>query len=438
MNDAAAAHGLADVLARQRRRVVAHVARSLGLAHLALAEDAVQTASLRALQSWPQQGVPANPAGWLYRVARHAAIDALRAEQREVPLASAGDGDDDDDIANTAAQATALHAVPAAEGRFAGELDDDELALLFAACQPRLPVATQVALALRALAGLPLAEIASAMFTPESALAQRLSRARVELAGQPMVLPAGHELAPRRDAVLTALMLMFHSGMVASGRQGDAPAGVLARREALSLCWEAIRLARAVAAHPCTAHGDADALAALLLLHGARLTGRLDERGDIVPLHGQPRDRWDGGMVRAGFMHLQRAQRAQRLSRWHVQAGIAAEHARAPEHAATDWAAIVAYYEELLLLEPTAAPRLGHAVALAEAGAPDRSLVLLRALQADAPVALRAHTWAAMARAHERLGERGDADACLRQAIAAAAHPADARLLGRHLANLSA
>ncbi len=412
MSTAAAAE-LQAVLAAQRRRVVAHLARSLGLAHLALAEDAVQTAALRALELWPAQGVPANPAGWLYRVARHEAIDALR-------LAGRHDAWPDDEDA-------ALPSVQAAQGRFAGELDDDELAVLFAACHPTLPAATQVALALRALAGLDLATLAAGLLCSEAALAQRLARARETLPRQALRVPAGHELAPRREAVLSTLALAFHAGARTRTRQQSAD-GV---QDATTLCWEAIRLARALAAHPVAAHADADALAAMLLLHGARLSGQLDEAGHIVPMPGQPRDRWDAGMLRLGLAHLQAAQRAERLTRWHLQAGIAAEHATAPDHARTDWPTIVHYYELLLALDPSVAPRLGHAIALAEAGEPGRALELLRALQPGVPAALRAHALAATARAHERLGDITAALQMLQQAVLAAPHPADARALQR-------
>lgn len=410
-----AAAGLQAVLAGQRRRVVAHLAHSLGLTHLALAEDAVQAASLRALEVWPAQGVPANPAGWLYRVARHEAIDALRVAGRHEPLP------EDEDSA-----AAALPAQPAPESRFGGELDDEELALLFAACHPALPVASQVAIALRALGGLDLATIAAGLLCSEAALAQRLARAREQIAPQQLRLPAGHELAPRREAVLTALSLAFHAGARARTRTpGEA------RQAATALCHEAIRLARALAAHPAAAHPDADALAAMLLLHGARLSGQLDEAGDIVLLPGQPRDRWDAGMVRMGLVHLQAAQRAERLSRWHLLAGIAAEHATAPDHARTDWATIAGYYGWLVEIDPSAAPRLGHAIALAEAGAPQQALERLQALTPDVPAPLRPHALAAMARAHERLGAIERALDLLAQAADAAPHEADARALRR-------
>jgi RNA polymerase sigma-70 factor, ECF subfamily len=404
---------LAALVAQQRRRVVAQLARSFGLTHLAQAEDAVQTAALRALEHWPTEGVPNNPAGWLYRVARHVAIDALRAEGRNEPWP------DDDELAQARLP---VHAAPI--GRFAGELDDDELALLFAACHPLLAPATQVALALRAVAGLPLATLAQGLLCSEAALTQRLARARQTLAGCSLALPAGHELPPRREQVLTALSLMFHAGMTARQHEAAADHGV-------ALCWESIRLARALSAHRAVAHADADALAALLLLHGARLTGRLDAAGDIVLLPGQPRDRWDAGMLRMGMAHLRAAQRASQLSRWHLMAGIAAEHTFAADYASTDWPAIVQYYELLLTLDGSPAPRLAHAIALAEAGAAavakDRLLNLLN----EVPTALHAHTLAALARAHERLGEFSAARQRLEEAAAVAPTAADARLLAR-------
>lgn len=414
------------LLARERPRLVAQLARRHGLAHLGLAEDAVQQACLRAVETWPRDGVPASPAGWLVQVARHALVDQLRVMAREAPMPDEPGDASAEDVDVSASSSAAAPPVPA--GRFAGELDDDELALLFAACHPALPVASQVAIALRSLTGLDLATLADALLTTEPALAQRLARARAALVSVPLEVPAGDALPPRREAVLSALWVMFGEGSKAGGRQGSREAG---EARVLALCWEAIRLARALAAHPVTAHGDADALAALLLFHGARLSGRLDDAGDIVPLPGQPRDRWDAGMLRMGFAHLRASQRAERLSRWHVLAGIASEHAVAPDYARTDWARIVAGYALLLRIDPSPAPRLAHAIALAEAGEPAQARERLEALLPEVPVALKPHTLAALARAHERLGDAAAADRWLDAAIAAVRHPADARLLQR-------
>jgi RNA polymerase sigma-70 factor (ECF subfamily) len=405
---------LAALLMRERRRAVALLARQLGLGHLALAEDAVQTATLRALERWPREGVPERPAAWLYRVAQRLAIDELRHTRPHAELP--------DDAAPEA-----LAAPPASESRLAGELNDDELALVFAACHPALPPATQVALALRSLLGLELAAIAPLLFSTEAALAQRLARSRVTLAGHALAVPGGAELPPRREAVLSTLALVFHHGQVAAGRQGHSPQG----DDPLALCWEAIRLARALAAHPATASPQADALAALLLLHGARLTGRIDDAGELVPLHGQPRDRWDAGLIRLGLGHLQASQRGTALTRWHLQAGIAAEHAMASTPEATNWPAIVRYYALLLAQDPSPAPRLGHAIALAEAGEPAEAERALRALLPTVPQALQAHACAALARSLVRQGRGEEAEGWWQRAIEAAVHPAEARMLAR-------
>ena len=398
------------------------LARGLGLPHLAQAEDALQTAALRALEHWPRDGVPAEPAAWLHRVARHAAIDALRLAQRLDPLPAA-----DDDAP------PALRRPPPA-GRFAGELGDDELALLFASCHPALPEAGQLALALHLFTGLPHAPLAAALLCSEAALAQRLQRARDALAALPegaaLRIPAAHELPPRRDAVLAVLALAFHTG---------TRARVRGEPDALALCWESVRLARALAAHPVAGDATADALAALLLLHGARLNGAVDDDGDIVWLPGQPRERWDAGMVRMGLAHLDAARRATRLSRWHLLAGIAAEHAVAPDHARTDWATIARTYDTLLRIDASPAPRLAHPVALAGAGEAGRALARPQAPAPQVPAALAAHHAAALARAHEQRGAFDAARAALQRAVALAADraPAESRALARRLQDLA-
>jgi RNA polymerase sigma-70 factor, ECF subfamily len=430
----AAARALAEATRSDRRRILAQLARRHGLACLAQAEDAWGTACERALEHWSARGVPAAPAAWLHRVAQHALVDALRRGRFEVGVTAL-----DDEGPAAALERAAAESESAAElagvipgERFASELDDDELALVFAACHPALPPLSQLALALRALSGLPLAAIAEVLLCSEAALAQRLARTREALAGERLEIPAGAELAARREAVLTTLWLAFHLGQRAHGLAPDS------RHQPPRVCWEAIRLARALAAQGHAAHADADALAAQLLFHGARLTGRWGAEGEIVPLAGQPRDRWDAGMVRLGFVHLKRAQRADALSRWHLLAGIAGEHALAPSYDSTDWAAILRYYELLLPLDGTAAPRLGHAIALAEAGDPGAARTILLQLLERGPPALRAHTLAALARSHEREGDPATAAALLERAAAAARHPADARDLRRRAAALRA
>ena len=327
------------------RRLVGVLTRTHRLADPSLAEDAVQHALLQAMRLWPAAGTPAQPLAWLTTVARNHLLDALRARSGDVSIDV--DPGDDGGVRQVAAEPVAVDPL----GALPGELADDELALLFACCDPALPVASQVALALKTACGFSLREIAAGLLSDEQAVAQRLARARKLLAARrdPIALPAGAALPPRRDAVLHAIHLLFNEGYAATD-------GAAAQRP--DLCREAIRLARTLAAHPVTAHADADALAALLLLQGAWLGTRVDADGDWRLLEEQDRSRWDAAMIAAGLAHLQRAQRAQVLSAWHLRAGIAAEHATAARYADTRWDAIVALYEALLRIDAAPATRL--------------------------------------------------------------------------------
>jgi RNA polymerase sigma-70 factor (ECF subfamily) len=390
-------------------RLVGVLTRTARLADPSLAEDAVQHVMLQAMRLWPTAGTPAAPLAWLTTVARNHLRDSLRARRHEVAWEP------------EAVDEPAVGPVPVLAG---GELTDDELALMFACCDPVLPLASQVALALKVVCGFSLREIAAGLLTDQAALAQRLARARRLLAerGRPIALPVGAELPPRREAALNAIHLLFNEGYAASG-------GDVAQRA--DLCREAIRLARALAAHPATAHADADALAALLLLQGARLGTRLDARGDWLVLDAQDRSRWDAGMIAAGLAHLQRAQRAERLSAWHLRAGIASEHATAPSFAHTRWDEIVALYEALLHIDPSAPTRLAWAVALAQVRGAAAALAHVETLLVELPTPAIAYGHAAHAHLLQQLGRIEQARDALDRAIAHAPQPAAARLLQR-------
>lgn len=393
------------------RRLVGVLTRTHRLADPSLAEDAVQHAMLQAMRAWPTAGQPAQPLAWLTTVARNHLRDALRARSGEVAF--------DDDQADTLgdSHASALTAL-------GGELTDDELALLFACCDPALPVASQVALALKTVCGFSLREIAAGLLSDEAAVAQRLARARRLLAARraPVMLPAGADLPPRRAAALIAIHLLFSEGYAST---------VDDTAQRPDLCREAIRLARALAAHGATAHPDADALAALLLLQGAWLGARVDAQGEWRLLEDHDRSRWDTAMIAAGLAHLQRAQRAQALSAWHLRAGIASEYVTAPSFAATRWDQIVALYDLLLQLDSTPATRLAHAVALSYADGPAAALSRIDSLIATLPAPMQSYGHAARGEMLRRLGQMQAAQHALTCAIAAADRPATRRLLMR-------
>ncbi len=412
-----AARQLSVLFREQHGRLLALLLREAGLARLAAAEDALQQAMLAALRRWPFDGVPDRPAAWLFEVARRALIDEHRgASRRET-------GHDLESLSDP----HALDATPVE--RFARELDDDELALLFAVCHPDLPPASQVALALRTLGGFGLRELAAGLLTTEAALAQRLKRARDELAtrGGVLMVPPPEQLPARRAAVLTALYLMFNEGYQ------SAAGSDYARRE---LCFEAVRLARALAAHPVAGAPQAHALAATLCLHAARLSGRTDADGQPLLLPEQPRDRWDAGLVAMGLQHLDRARGGAALTRWHCEAAIAAAHATAPRYADTDWAAIVAWYARLVALDPSPVPRLAQAIAIGEAHG---AALGLEAVEAVLPLLPRErYPFGHTARGDflARLGRIDSARDAYAQAIAQTRSAAERQVLERKLATL--
>jgi RNA polymerase sigma-70 factor (ECF subfamily) len=394
-------------------RLVAQLARRHGLDRLADIEDAVQQAFVAALRHWPFDGVPDNPGAWLATAARHALLDTLRAGARIEPL-------DDKD----APLPERVHADDRGE-RFAAELDDDELALLFAVCDPALPLPAQVALALRLFGGFNLRELATHLMTGEAALAKRLERARDALAAQGRpALPSPDVLPARRHAVLAAIYVMFNEGyQSADGHHYE-------RRE---LAWEAVRLARALAAHPTTACGEADALAALLLLSGARIGGRTGPDGQPLAWAEQLPARWDRGLIALGLRHFGRAMRGASLTSFHVQAAIAVEHARAVDGSAPDWARIVAHYDQLVRIDPTPAPRLARAIAIGQLRGPAAGLAEVDAVMQALPAARYPFGHVARGDFLAALGRAQDARDAWRSARAQARSVAEAQLIEARL-----
>ena len=309
----------------------------------------MQHALLQALASWPFKGPPAKPEAWLATVAKNRALDLLRAESRSVTLAG-----------------ELLSAAPSSaesEGRFDRELNDDELALLFAVCHPALSPEMRVTFALKTVCGLTVPQIAAGLLSEPAAIAQRLVRARrqLEAANVAIEAPPPDALPERAESVRTALYLMFNEGYSASS--GEA----LVQPE---FCVEAVRLARALAAHPTTSGPASDALAALLALTAARLSTRVGPDGVAQLLEDQPRAAWDQSLIALGLAHLDRSARGEETTVWHLRAEIASLHAMAPSAAETDWSRIVAVYEQLLALDPSPVVELSRAVAIGHARGP--------------------------------------------------------------------
>jgi RNA polymerase sigma factor (sigma-70 family) len=344
------------------------------------AEDAVQEALLAAARQWPVDGLPDNPRGWLIRVASRRLVDQRRAEQaradREVFVAR-----------RTPPQAAQL--APAADTA-GGPVRDDSLALLLLCCHPVLTRPSQVALTLRAVAGLSTAQIARAFLVPEATMAQRISRAKARLrqAGARFTLPAAEQLSGRVAAVAQVLYLIFTEGHTATTGTGLSD---------VSLADEAVRLARQLHRH-LPAVGEVTGLLALMLLTDARRAARTRPDGELVPLAEQDRSRWDRARIAEGVRLIEGALPTGPVGPYQLQAAIAAVHAEAPRAADTDWAQIEALYGMLHAVAPGPMVTLNHAVALAMVDGPAAGLAMVEPLLGDPR--LRRHHRLHAVRAH--------------------------------------
>ena len=399
-----------NLFRREAGRLVARLARRLGGEHLELAEDAVQEALTRALAVWPFKGVPDRPAAWIWRVAHNAAIDRLRLDSR--PGAHQAELTLDGPVVEDPHLPT-----------YANEIADDRLALIFACCHPDIALPARLSLTLKTACGFGVREIASALLADEATIAQRLLRARRRLQESdiPVGLPDPEDLTERLPAVLDTVYLLFNEGYDAT--EGDD----LLRRD---LCVEAIELAITLADHPVAGSAETQALAALLLFHGARIDTRVDGQGDILLLPNQDRSRWDRGMISEGFRRLEKAQQADALSEYHLLAGIAACHAIARTFEDTRWAEIRCFYDQL---PPTPVNLLNRAVAIAMVEGAENGLRAIDAVR-SAPELRRYYLLPATeGELLRRLGRAEEADACFRRAIVLAGTEPVRRFLRRKL-----
>jgi RNA polymerase sigma-70 factor (ECF subfamily) len=344
-------------------KMVATLARIFGIEHLTLAEDVVQEALSRALQTWPYRGVPENPSAWIMRASRNLALDVIRREK--VFRAK------EDEIARLVERdGSALEAATFAEQ----EIADDRLRMMFVCCHPIIPPDAQVALALKTLCGFGVTEISHAFLTTEAAIAKRLTRAkqRIQEAQVPFEIPAGDELARRLDSVLQSLYLLFNEGYKASSGEN------LVREE---LCEEAIRLTELLAQHPAGNHPRTRALLALMLLNAARIPARQDDEGNLLRLEEQDRALWNQAMIARGMFHLRESAAGAEISEYHLQAGIAACHATAVDYESTDWGKILSLYDRLIEFDDSPVVALNRAVAVANVHGPEAGLQTVRGIQ---------------------------------------------------------
>lgn len=340
-----------DVLVRRERgRLIADLVAYLGPTRLSLAEDVAQDAIVAALQTWPYRGLPDNPGAWLARVARNKAIDRLRRENRETPY-----------LENLDRRKSAE-----SDNLFAARIADPELRLIVLCCNDLLAELDQVALTLKAVSGFTAREISGLFLMKEAAMGQRLARAKRKLREMHAssihgidAAPSRFKLGQRLRAILKAVYLMFSLGY--APRAGTD----VVRRD---VAMEAVRIARELAYGKATATPDTRALAALLCLQASRLDARSTSEGELTLLRHQDRARWNQDLIREGLSLLQDARNTDQISRYHIEAGIAAVHAASPSWSACDWQAIVRLYRQLGAIVDSPIVSINAAVARAMAG----------------------------------------------------------------------
>jgi RNA polymerase sigma-70 factor (ECF subfamily) len=377
------------------------------------AEEAFQEACLRAVRTWPLNGPPRDPIAWLILVGRNAGLDAARRRERHDPLPSDEAISDLEDVE-----------APIADRLDESHYRDDILRLLFICCHPDLPATQQIALALRIVSGLTVAQIARAFLVSEAAMEQRITRAkaRVAKANIPFEAPGAAERAERLAAVATMLYLVFNEGYSA----GNDPARA-------QLCDEAIRLARLLLRLFPT-EPEIMGLTALMLLQHARSPARFDAVGDIVLLEEQDRSLWNGRMIAEALALVDKAVRHRQPGPYQIQAAIAASHARAKDSNDTDWEQIAALYGALELRQPSPVITLNRAVAVNKVHGPEAALALIE------PLAQRLsgyfYFFGVKGALLMQLGRNDAARVAFDQAIALADTPAQAAHIRRHLDQL--
>jgi RNA polymerase sigma factor (sigma-70 family) len=394
-------------------RLVAQLANKVGVRHVELVEDAVQSALAAALTAWVASGLPRDPSAWLYRVACNQLLGALRKDAGRLRILTSTH-----DLDREADDPTATH--------YPGEVRDDLLRMLFVCCDDAIPRESRIVLALKTLCGFSTAEIALRLFTTEANVHKRLQRARETLRASTtdLISPPLDALQARLPSVHEVLYLLFNEGYLSVHAESAI------RHD---LCDEAIRLATLLAEHPLGAVPETFALLALMHLHNARCAGRIDGAGGLLLLEEQNRGLWDHQQIRAGVEWLARAASGDRFSRYHAEAGIAAEHCLAPSFHGTRWQGIAELYALLEQVSPSPLHTLNRAVAVAEWQGVDAALALLDGMAPPAWLE-RSYLWdAVFADLYRRAGRTDELEHHRSLAVSAAPSEAVRDLLERRL-----
>ena len=399
-------HALAVLFRQESGRLVATLTRFFGVGELALAEDLAQDTLVAALQAW-SGGLPPDPSAWLFHVAKNRARDMLRRRRIRRGVDDSLDPDE-------------LLVEPTID-----DVDADVLRMMFSCCHPALTEDTQTALILRLVCGFGTNEVALAFFSEPGAMEKRLVRAKKVLADEGRLFePTSHaETRERAAAVMQAVYLMFDAGY------HSAVAAEIVR---LDVASEAIRLAVLLADARATTGPAAHALAALTCLHGARIPARMSPHA-LVPLEEQDRAAWDGDLIRRGFTHLAASASGTELTVFHVEAGIAAQHAAAASVETTDWAEISRLYDLLYAKKPTPVVALSRAIARSRILGARNGLEEILALEGRERLDAYPFYWAALGDLALRQGERAKASAWLMRGLACARTETERALFVRRI-----
>jgi RNA polymerase sigma-70 factor (ECF subfamily) len=376
----------------QAGQMVSVLSRIFGIGNLDLIEDAVQDALVAALKTWPYSGFPDNQKAWLIEAAKNRVLDRLRYGRRFTG----------EDIAD------AEYDLPAFETQtgtyfaayFAGEISEDQLRMIFACCHPLIAPDSQVALTLKIVGGFSVSEIARAFLAKDEAIAKMLTRAKQKLRENKVQLemPEPSDIPARLEAVAKVLYLMFNEGYSAS--EGEE----LVRKD---LCFEAIRLCEFLVSHPLTGTPKINALAALFLFQGARLSSRSDTQGELLLLSEQDRSLWDQAMIAKAMVFMRLSARGEELTGYHLEAEIASAYTLAETFEDTDWRRILDCYE--LLQKRTFSPivELNRIIVLSKIHGAKKALMELESLEKSGK--LKDHNLFYTTYAHF-LGELGEND----------------------------
>jgi predicted RNA polymerase sigma factor len=385
--------------------------------NLALAEDVVQDAFCRALETWKFHGIPRNPSAWLLTTAKHRALDVLRRQGTARRFAP--------DLTQFLESEWTL--APAVDEAFdAGSITDVQLRMMFSCIHPRLPEETQLAVVLHLLCGFSIDETAAAFLKDRAAVAKRIGRAKHTLAGSTQLfdLSGADDVSARLPAVLRSLYLLFNGGY-----HGASPESAV-RAE---LCEAALRLCALLLENPLTSTPAAHALSALQNFLVARLPGRLDAAGNLITLIDQDRSRWDAARIEEGRRQLALSAAGTKLTAYHVEAGIAGMYADARRTEDIDWDGIVTLYDTLMNIQPSPVVALNRAVAIAQRDGPARGLEAIRSIEDRRRLAKYPFYHTALGELERRLGHPERARKSFEAALGVARNPHERRFLLGHM-----